>query len=70
MGTAKRTFFVEVTNRPVCAAKEASRHCLMAQPPRLGKAGNVISGHYAHAGALNGPLAVFAGNAILTVFCT
>ena len=32
--------FVDVTNRPVCAAKERD-HQLMAQPPRLGKAGNV-----------------------------
>ena len=37
--TAKRTLFC-CTNRPVCAAKEASRHYLVAQPPRLGKAGN------------------------------
>src|SRR5215469_13078593 len=30
---------MEVTNRPVCAAKERG-HFLKAQPPRLGKAGN------------------------------
>jgi hypothetical protein len=32
----------EVTNSPGCAAKEASRHLFMAQPPRLGKAGNAL----------------------------
>jgi hypothetical protein len=37
-------FFVEVTNRPVCASKERG-HYLMAQPPRLAKAGNV---HFEH----------------------
>jgi prepilin-type N-terminal cleavage/methylation domain-containing protein len=40
-GIAKRPFFVEVTNRPVCAAEEEEDILLMAQPPRLGKAGNV-----------------------------
>jgi len=35
-------YLVEVTNRPGCAAIEASRHCFMAQPPRLGKAGNSL----------------------------
>jgi hypothetical protein len=30
----------EVTNRPVCATKEAPRHYFKAQPPRLEKAGN------------------------------
>ena len=36
--------FVEFTNRPVCAAKERGR-LLMAQPPRLEKAGNVHFNH-------------------------
>jgi hypothetical protein len=44
-GIAKRTFFAEVTNRPVCAAKEQD-NLLMAQPPRLGKAGNVNLDHF------------------------
>ena len=34
------------TNRPVCANKDAARHfILMAQPPRLGKAGNGLPQH-------------------------
>ena len=38
--TAKRTLLIEVTNRPVCASKEWDL-LIDAQPPRLGKAGNV-----------------------------
>src|SRR5579883_3233631 len=33
-------YFVEVTNRPVCAERNGTIF-LVAQPPRLGKAGNV-----------------------------
>jgi len=36
--TAKRTFFVEVTNHPGCASKERD-YLLVAQPPLLGKEG-------------------------------
>jgi len=38
-GRAASLFF-EVTNHPVCAAKDASRHLLIAPPPLLGKEGN------------------------------
>jgi hypothetical protein len=37
-------YFLELTNRPVCANKERDRF-LMAQPPRLEKAGNVHLNH-------------------------
>ena len=37
-------YFLELTNRPVCANKERDRFS-MAQPPRLEKAGNVHLNH-------------------------